>query len=160
MHVIGGRMSRMASPALLFRLRRVVDEQRIQGRENEQGGGLTSQEPAQDGPASGAFASLPRSSTEQGRFSRAQWTRSRRCVNRSQAGKAVNENQQTAQGYKGVPAEIRIDYFLDVRYFAPAHSAGASFQRAHTFAHQVFGRESRNRSVPLVRGGNLLLSEE
>ena len=69
MHVFGGRMSRMASPALLFRLRRVVDEQRIQGRENKQGGGLTSQEPAQDGPASGAFASLPRSSTEQGRFS-------------------------------------------------------------------------------------------
>ena len=69
-------------------------------------------------------------------------------------------NMRTMRTDKGIPAEIRIDYFLDVRYFAPSHSAGASFQRAHTFAHQVLGRESRNRSVPLVRGGNLLLIEE
>ena len=50
MSVLGSRMGGEPSFALLFRLRRVVDEHRVEHRQNEQSCRLTGQQTAEDRP--------------------------------------------------------------------------------------------------------------
>ena len=61
MPVIVSRMGGKPSFTLFFRLRRVVDEQRVEHRQNKQGCRLTGQQTAEDRPRQRGVRSLPRS---------------------------------------------------------------------------------------------------